>query len=98
MSSMFLCPHCGKELDVSPRREVPWWKYDPGPTARLRLGCGTLFLIAIIVAVFSSRNPDSVEHLEQEVRALHEKLDGLDRKLEKLSPPAQRIDPPKPAP
>ncbi len=88
---MFVCPHCGKELDVSPRREVPWWKYDPGPTARL--GCGTLILIAAIVAVFSSRNTESVERLEQEVRALHEKIDGLGTVIEKLVPPAQRGNP-----
>jgi hypothetical protein len=93
---MFKCPHCGKELDLSLRREVPWWRYDPGPTARL--GCGTLILIAAIVAVFSSRNTESVERLEQEVRALHEKIDGLDRKLERLSPPSQRGDPQNRAP
>jgi hypothetical protein len=91
MSSMFVCPHCGKELDVSPRREVPWWKYDPGPTARL--GCGTLILIAGIVAVFSSRNSESEARLEQEVRALHEKIDGLGTAIEKLVPPAQRGNP-----
>ena len=88
---MFVSPHCGKELDVSPRCEVPWWKYDPGPTTRL--GCGTLFVIAIIVAVFSSRNTESVDRLEQEVRALHEKIDGLGKAIEKLLPPAQRGNP-----
>jgi hypothetical protein len=93
---MFVCPHCGKELDVRPRREVPWWKYDPGPTARL--GCGTLILIAIIVAVFSSRNTESVARLEQEVRGLQEKIDGLGKGIEKLLPPAQRGDPQKRAP
>jgi hypothetical protein len=91
MSSMFLCPHCGKEIEVSPRRKVPWWKYDPGPAARL--GCGTLILIAGIVAVFSARNTEPVERLEQEVRALHEKLDGLGKVTEKLLPPAQRGEP-----
>src|SRR5208337_3666659 len=67
MSSMFVCPHCGKELDVSPqhpRPPVPWWKYDPGP--RANLGCGTLILIAIVVAAASSRNTEPVARLEQE--------------------------------
>jgi hypothetical protein len=52
-----------------------------------------LFVIAIIVAVFSSRNTESVDRLEQEVRALHEKIDGLGTVIEKLSPPAQRGNP-----
>jgi hypothetical protein len=76
---------------VSPRHKVPWWKYDPGPT--VRLGCGTFILIAIIVAAFSSRNTESVEGLEQEVRVLHEKIDGLGKAIEKLLPPAQRGNP-----
>jgi hypothetical protein len=90
---MFMCPHCGKELDVRPRPPRPpvsWWKYDPGPTANL--GCGTLILIAIVVAMFSSRNTESVARLEQQVRALQEKIDGLGKGIEKLSPPAQRGD------
>jgi hypothetical protein len=96
---MFMCPHCGKELDVSPkppRPKVSWWKYDPGPTANL--GCGTLILIAIVVAMFSSGNTETVTRLKQEVRALQEKIDGLRRQIEKLLPPAQRGDPQNRAP
>ena len=62
-----------------------------GPTANL--GCGTLILIAIIVAMFSSRGTESVARLEQEVRALEKKIDGLGTRIEKLLPPAQRGDP-----
>jgi hypothetical protein len=83
---MAACPHCGKELDTSPRRQVPWWKYDPGPTANL--GCGTLILIAIIVAMFSSRSTESLARLEQEVRNLQDKIDGLGEGIESLLPPA----------
>jgi hypothetical protein len=83
---MAVCPHCGKELVVSPRRKAPWWKYDPGPTANL--GCGTLILIAIIVAMFSSRNTESVARLEQDLRNLQEKIDGLREGIERLLPPA----------
>ena len=91
---MVVCPHCGEELDVSPRPprpRVPWWKYDPGPTANL--GCGTLILIALVVAMFSSGNKESLARLQQDVRALQEKIDGLGRGIEKLLPPAQRGDP-----
>jgi hypothetical protein len=83
---MAACPHCGKELDMSPRHPAPWWKYDPGPSANL--GCGTLILIAIIVAMFSSRSAESVARLEQEVRNLQEKIDGLGEGIERLLPPA----------
>jgi hypothetical protein len=72
---MFTCPHCGKELDVSPRPQVPWWKYDPGPGANL--GCGTLILIILIVGLFSSRETQSVGQVEQDVQSLHMKVDRL---------------------
>jgi hypothetical protein len=88
---MFACPHCGKALDVSPRPRASWWKYDAGPTANL--GCGTLILIAVIVAMVSSRSTESVARLEQQVQALQEKIDGLGKGIEKLSPPAQRGGP-----
>ncbi len=82
---MSVCPHCGK--DMSPRAPSPWWKYDPGPTANL--GCGTLILIAIVVAAVSSRGTDSVVQLQQQVRALEEKIDGLSKGIEKLRHPSQ---------
>jgi hypothetical protein len=68
----------------------PWWRYDPGPTANL--GCGTFILIAIIVAMFSSRDSESVTRLERQVRILQEKIDGLSRGIEKLSPSGKGAD------
>jgi hypothetical protein len=85
---MLVCPHCHKELEVRPRPRVVWWQYDPGPSARL--GCGTLILIAFIVAAFSSNNSQSVARLEQQVQSLETKIDGLTQSVEKLSPPPQR--------
>jgi hypothetical protein len=52
-----------------------------------------LILIAIVVAIFSSRGTESVARLEREVRVIDEKIDGLGRAIEKLLPPAQRGDP-----
>jgi hypothetical protein len=80
---MFVCPHCGKELDVSPRPQVPWWKYDPGPTANL--GCGTLILIVIIVGIFSSRDTQSVARVEREVQSLREKVDLIGDAVAKIA-------------
>lgn len=88
---MVVCPHCGTELDARSRAQLPWWKYDPGP--RANLGCGTLILIAIVVAVFSSSNRDSVARLEQEVRVLQDKVDVLGQNIEKLMPPAPSDNP-----
>ena len=47
---MAACPHCGRELGVFARTGMT-------PT---RLGCGTLIIIAIIVAVFSQAGQDDV--------------------------------------
>ena len=73
---MFPCFHCGKAIDVGPPAKVPWYKYDPGgPT--MPLGCGTLILIAISVAMFSRGDQDSnaIRDLQKEVQALEQKID-----------------------
>ena len=49
----------------------------------VQLGCGTLILIAIIVAIFSGDNSD--RKLRKEVGELHEKIDRLERKIDALS-------------
>ena len=51
---MFPCPHCSKMIEVGPVSKNIFGQYDPGAT-RVSLGCGTLILIAIIVAMFSGR-------------------------------------------
>ncbi len=89
---MPVCPHCGNKLELTPLRQVPWWKYDPGP--KTNLGCGTLILIAILVAMFSSGNSESVARLEQQIRALEQKVDGLGKGIEKLLPPERKSDTP----
>lgn len=73
---MFPCPHCGKAIEVGPPEEVPWYKYDPGG-ARVSLGCGTLILIAIIVAMFSGRGDESqaIRALQAEIQTLEQKID-----------------------
>ncbi len=88
---MDVCPHCGRALGESYPPKVPWWRYDRGQTANL--GCGTLIVIAIIIAVFSSGNRESVLRLEQEVRVLQEKIDDLGKGIDKLVPPSQRGEP-----
>ncbi len=75
---MFACPHCGKAINVGPPADVPWYKYDPGPS-RVSLGCGTLILIAIIVAMFSRGDDES-----NEIRALQRQVQSLEQKIDKL--------------
>jgi hypothetical protein len=74
---MFSCPHCGKVIEVGPTEKTKWHKYDPGgPVASL--GCGTLFLIAIIVAIFSSGGSSDIKALRKDIQALEQKIDRLE--------------------
>ena len=78
---MFPCPHCGKTIEVGPPAKVSWWQYDPGG-ARVSLGCGTLILIAIIVAMFSrgGDETDAIRALRKDIQALEEKIDNIEVK------------------
>jgi hypothetical protein len=78
---MFPCPHCGKTIDVGPPPSVSWWQYDPGGT-RTSLGCGTLILIAIIVAIFSGGKDQAgaIRALQKDIQALERKIDGMQAK------------------
>ena len=80
---MFPCPHCGKPIDVGPPANVAWYKYDPGGV-RVSLGCGTLILIAIIVAMFSRSGDesDAIRGLQRELQRLEHKIDSIQMKLE----------------
>jgi len=77
---MFPCPHCGNKIDVSPPATVAWWQYDAG-RAPVSLGCGTLILIAIIVAIFSNGSNDdsaAIRGLQKDIQALELKIDRLE--------------------
>ena len=78
---MFPCPHCGKTIDVGPPAKVSWWQYDPGG-ARVSLGCGTLILIAIIVAMFSrgGDETDAIRALQKDIQSLEQKIDRMEVK------------------
>jgi hypothetical protein len=66
------CPQCGKSFDV-PKPKVPWWKYQPeGPT--VGLGCGTLLLIGLIVAIFSRSGLDDLQMRVSGMRTSIEEL------------------------
>jgi hypothetical protein len=75
---MFTCPHCGKAIEAGPPAEVPWWKYDPGGR-RVSLGCGTLILIAVIVAMFSrvGDESDAIRDLQKDIQTLEKKIDSI---------------------
>lgn len=49
----------------------------------VQLGCGTLIIIAIIVAIFSGRN--DVEKVQRELEDVNRTLDRLEQKLDELS-------------
>jgi cell division protein FtsL len=60
------------------------------PNNKVQLGCGTLIVIAIIVAIFSgdrgtSRLRTEVGDLRQQVQRLETKIDQMSAKIDKLS-------------
>ncbi len=64
---MLVCPHCNQEIMMNAAKDVPWWRYQP-TNRGVSLGCGTLVIIAIIVAVFSDNS--SVSELSRKVDEL----------------------------
>ena len=86
---MFPCPHCGKPIDVGPPAKVSWWQYDPGG-ARVSLGCGTLILIAIIVAIFSGSGDQTkaIRALQKDIQALEQKIDSMELEPELVATPS----------
>ena len=72
---MLVCPHCNQAIEMNGAKDVPWWRYQP-MNRGVSLGCGTLIIIAIIVAVFSddsgisklSRQVDELTVIVEEIR------------------------------
>jgi hypothetical protein len=75
---MYQCPHCGKIIEMDSPAPVPWWQYQPAQRG-VSLGCGTLILIAIIVAMFSRSGDES-----KSIRALQNDIQKLQRTVEML--------------
>ncbi len=73
---MLQCPHCHNDIEITPREKPSWWKYDSGPTANL--GCGTLIIIAIVVASFSNGgSKGEIRNLRKDLKRIEEKIDNL---------------------
>lgn len=68
-----------------------------------QLGCGTLIVIAIIVAIFSNAGIDRklderVERLEDRLESIEAKIDAIAEALDVPPPPAPPIEESSPAP
>lgn len=67
---------------------------DPPTDTRVHLGCGTLIVIAIIVAMFSGGRSDSRQR--RQLEQMNDRLDRIEQKLDELSrrlgpaPPLER--------
>jgi hypothetical protein len=87
---MFPCPHCGKAIELGPPAKMSWWQYDSG-RAQASLGCGTLILIAIIVAIFSrgGDNDHAIGELRKDIQSLKKSIE----RIQVNSVAAQRADP-----
>jgi len=64
------------------------FKMSTDHTQKATLGCGTLILIAIIVAIFSNRGSDDVERgldkLRDDVQALKKSIDAQSQQIRDL--------------
>jgi outer membrane murein-binding lipoprotein Lpp len=79
---MPICPHCGQEIRPPQSPIVPWWKLDLAPHS-VNLGCGSLMLVAIIVAFCSGGFGMSgkIDHLGAEIKELEKKIDKVDQNI-----------------
>ena len=77
---MIVCPHCSQEIEVKTPKKVSLWnKPIGGPSASL--GCATLIIIAIIVAVFSGSNDNDIYTLSQKVDELTVLVEEIHRSI-----------------
>ena len=75
---MFPCPHCHKpiEIGIGPDGKTPWYK-DPG-NPKVSLGCGTLILIGIVVAICSGGISDKeLEVVRNDIRRVEKRIEDL---------------------
>jgi hypothetical protein len=54
------------------------------------LGCGTLILIGIIVAIFSGNTKSEVNEMNQRLERIERKLDEVGKIVGKILPPEKR--------
>ncbi len=83
---MPVCPHCGGEVEIPGPPPVPWWKREFGPHP-VNLGCGSLILIAIIVAFCSGGfgAAGKIERLDADIQRLERTVDELSRAVDRLA-------------
>jgi hypothetical protein len=76
---------------IQPRREKPArvWLAEG---QNVSLGCGTLILIAIIVAIFSNRNSVDLAPVTSRLEVMDQKLQHLEQQLQKLDQKLERQD------
>jgi hypothetical protein len=78
---MVVCPKCGYEFEPEPPPRKPWLRRDLAPMGVANLGCGSMILIAIIVAMCSGIGQAS---LKTEIQKLEQKVDQLTAEVDKL--------------
>jgi hypothetical protein len=76
---VFPCPHCHKpiEIGIGTQAKGPWYGIDPG-NPKVSLGCGTLILIGIIVAICSGGISDKeLEVVRNDIRRVEQRIEDL---------------------
>jgi hypothetical protein len=80
---MSTCPQCGQEIEAAIPPKGPWWKSNLAPHG-VNLGCGSLILIALIVAICSGGGglSDKIERLDRDVQMLEKRIDRLGKAVD----------------
>jgi hypothetical protein len=83
---MPVCPHCGQEIGSTEAGQVPWWELDLRSHG-VNLGCGSLILIALIVAICSGGGGLSsrIERLDTDIQKLEHRIADLEKEMDKPS-------------
>jgi hypothetical protein len=80
---MSTCPHCGQETEAVKPPKSSWWRSDLASHG-VNLGCGSLILIAIIVAICSGGGglSNHLDRLDTDVQKLEKKIDQLGKAVD----------------
>ena len=78
---MFPCPHCGKTINVGPKKRTPWWAVDVGPFIKF----------VIVMALFMTLRARILD-VNQSIRSLAERISRLEGKPSVATQPVQAQD------
>jgi hypothetical protein len=82
---VFNCPHCGESIETSPgdpEHEKSFWQSQYARS--VSIGGGSLFAIALIVALCSGAGTSGTSQLRSDIRELDSKIERVEELLGQL--------------